>query len=215
MYQPSQFRFDDSEALQLAIDQAPFATLITQSQEGELAADHLPLLFEPASDGSTPGKLLGHIARGNPLAGELNSGSGATSVLAIFHGPQAYITPSWYPAKREHGKVVPTWNYQVVHAHGQLRLIDDPEWLRRIVGRLTQRFERDRPSPWSIDDAPDDYIVNMCRAIIGVELAVERLEGKRKASQHKPIDERESILRGLRDEYGYDDADSHCLSGID
>lgn len=215
MYQPSQFRLDDTDALRQAIDQAPFATLITRSQEGELAADHLPLLFDPNGDGPSPGTLRGHIARGNPLAREVANGVEAISALAIFHGPQAYITPSWYPAKREHGKVVPTWNYQVVHAHGRLRLIDEPEWLQGIVGRLTQRFERDRPSPWSIDDAPPDYIAGMCRAIIGVELTIERLEGKRKASQHKPLEERESILRGLRDETGYDDAASRCLSGID
>lgn len=214
MYQPSQFQLNDSEALRQAIDQAPFATLITQSQEGGLTADHLPLLFDPG-DGPASGTLRGHIARGNPLARERGNGAEAISALAIFHGPQAYITPSWYPAKREHGRVVPTWNYQVVHAHGRLRLIDDPEWLQGIVGRLTQRFERDRPSPWSIDDAPSDYIAGMCRAIIGVELTIERLEGKRKASQHKPLEERESILRGLRDETGYDDAASRCLSGID
>ncbi|MGQ7241946.1 FMN-binding negative transcriptional regulator [Salinicola sp. V024] len=215
MHQPSQFRLDDGEALQVAIDESPFATLVTQSHDGKLIADHLPLLFEPASDESTPAKLLGHIARGNPLAHELKNASHTRSALAIFHGPQAYITPSWYPAKREHGRVVPTWNYQVVHAHCQLRLVDDAEWLKALVTELTTRFERNRETPWAVDDAPADFIDKMCRAILGVELTIERLEGKRKASQHKPLEEREAIRRGLRDEYGYDDADSRCLSGID
>ena len=210
MYQPNQFRLDDPDALKQAIDQAPFVTLVTQSEKGEFTADHLPLLFEAADGGPSPGTLRGHIARANPLA----SGRVDGQALAIFHGPQAYITPSWYPAKREHGKVVPTWNYQVVHAHGRLRLINDADWLRQTVARLTRRFERDRPAPWSIDDAPDDYIAGMCRAIIGVELTIERLEGKRKASQHKPMEERESILLGLRDEYGYPDDAARCLSGI-
>lgn len=211
MYQPKQFRLDDPDALKQAIDQAPFATLITHGGETGLAADHLPLLFEAADGGSSPRTLRGHIARANPLA----SACVDRQALAIFHGPQAYITPSWYPAKREHGKVVPTWNYQVVHAHCQLRLIDDPDWLKALVTELTNRFERDRESPWAVNDAPADFIDKMCRAIIGVELTIERLEGKRKASQHKPMEEREAILRGLRNEYGYDDADSLCLSGID
>lgn len=123
MYQPNQFRLDDPDALKQAIDQAPFATLITHSEKGELNADHLPLLFESSDGGPAAGTLRGHIARANPLA----SACVDRQALAIFHGPQAYITPSWYPAKREHGKVVPTWNYQVVHAHCQLRLIDDPD----------------------------------------------------------------------------------------
>ncbi|OLO04689.1 FMN-binding negative transcriptional regulator [Salinicola socius] len=215
MYQPSHFRIDDAETLQLTIEQSPFATLVTHGADSGLTADHLPLLFEPANDGATPATLLGHIARGNPLARELKNGSDTRSALAIFHGPHAYITPSWYPAKRDHGKVVPTWNYQVVHAHCRLRLIDDPEWLKRLVGRLTLRFERDRPSPWPIDDAPDDYIAGMCRAIMGIELTIERLEGKRKASQHKPISERESIYRGLQVEYGYPDDAARYLSGLD
>lgn len=209
MYQPNQFRLDDPDALKQAIDQAPFATLVTQSEKGEFTADHLPLLFEAADGGPSPGTLRGHIARANPLASSRED----CQALAIFHGPQAYITPSWYPAKREHGKVVPTWNYQVVHAHGRLRLINDTDWLRQTVALLTRRFERDRPAPWSIDDAPDDYIAGMCRAIVGIELTIERLEGKRKASQHKPMEERESIQQGLRDEYGYAEDVARCLSG--
>lgn len=211
MYQPSQFRLEDAKTLELAIKQSPLATLITRSAEGGLTADHLPLLFESADGEPAAGRLCGHIARANPLT----STAFDHQALAIFHGPQAYITPSWYPAKREHGKVVPTWNYEVVHVHGRMRLIDDPAWLYAVVGSLTRRFESERSLPWSIDDAPADFIAKMCRAIVGVELTIERVEGKRKASQHKPIEERQAIFRGLQAEYGYSEDQARCLSGID
>lgn len=211
MYQPRQFRIEERAALHEIIDGFPFATLITQVAGGGFSADHLPLLLEPDTSAHTLGTLRGHIARANPLTG----GPATIDALAIFHGPQAYVTPSWYPAKREHGKVVPTWNYQVVHAHGRLRLIDDADWLRAVVGALTERFEGDRDDPWSIDDAPPAYIETMCRAIVGIELTIERLEGKRKASQHKSLEERAAILRGLQEEYGYTAQDAICLSGTD
>lgn len=210
MYRPRQFRMDDPALLRCVIEAHPFATLITQAGNGELTADHLPLLLAP--DGTrTDAVLRGHIARANPLS----SATVEQQALAIFHGPQAYITPSWYPAKREHGKVVPTWNYQVVHAHCQLRLVDDPAWLKMLVTDLTMRFERDRETPWKVDDAPAGFIDKMCRAIVGIELTIERLEGKHKASQHKPLEERTAIFKGLQKEYGYSEADSRCLSGID
>lgn len=205
MYLPTQFALADLDALQTVIAANPFATLVTTGPEG-LGGDHLPLLFEPDADGK--GVLRGHIARANDpwRAGERDG-------LAIFHGPQAYITPSWYPDKRKHGRVVPTWNYQVVHAHGRLRFIDDPAWLRRHVGALVERFESQRATPWALEDAPDDYIEGMCRAIVGVELAITRLTGKHKASQHKSHEEREAIRRGLQEEYGVDAARAACLSG--
>ncbi|WP_110598604.1 FMN-binding negative transcriptional regulator [Salinicola lusitanus] len=215
MYQPNPFRLDDTAAMESAIDQAPFATLITPGGGGGFEADHLPLLLETAGGESAPRRLRGHISRANPLADAPGAKVSTLPALAIFHGPQAYVSPSWYPAKREHGRVVPTWNYQVVHVRGRLRLIDDPSWLRELTGALTRRFERGRPVPWSIEDAPDDYIAGMCRAIIGVELTVERMEGKRKASQHKPREEREAIFQGLRGEYGHTAAEATILSGID
>ncbi|MCK0713989.1 FMN-binding negative transcriptional regulator [Chromohalobacter sarecensis] len=219
MYQPSQFRLDDRAECRRAIASAPFATLVTRDSSGALSADHLPLLLTPAADAQSPDILRGHIARANPLVSCLESfvreGRGETfEALAIFHGPQAYVTPSWYPAKREHGKVVPTWNYQIVHVHGRLRLIDAPHWLVETVTALTERFEGKRERPWRVSDAPDDYIAAMCRAIVGVEIVVERLEGKRKASQHKPLEERQAIYRGLRDEYGYSERDAAWLSGM-
>lgn len=210
MYQPSQFRLDDGQEIRRVIARCPFATLITQAGSGGLDADHLPLIPAPASqDGENV--LWGHIARANPLA----TGPSEQPALAIFHGPQAYITPSWYPAKREHGRVVPTWNYEVVHAHGRLRLIDDPSWLRQAVGHLTARFEHARESPWAIADAPPEFIDNMCRAIVGIEFSIERLTGKRKASQHKSLAEREAVRHGLREDDGHSTEVSHVLSGLD
>ncbi|MCK0767891.1 FMN-binding negative transcriptional regulator [Chromohalobacter canadensis] len=214
MYQPPQFRLDSRAECHRVIEVAPFATLVTHDASGELSADHLPLLLAPAGDASSSDTLIGHIARANPLVRELESPLDGIEALAIFHGPQAYITPSWYPAKQEHGKVVPTWNYQVVHVHGRLRLIDDPHWLREMVTTLTERFESERERPWQVEDAPDDYIAAMCRAIVGIEITAERLEGKRKASQHKPLDERRAIHQGLQDEYGYGEHYAACLSGI-
>ncbi|WFF42155.1 FMN-binding negative transcriptional regulator [Salinicola endophyticus] len=208
MHRPAPFRLEDGDALAQAMARAPFATLITQDADGWLA-DHLPLLRE--CEGAPLGVLRGHIARANPLV----AGATTRPALAIFHGPQAYITPSWYPAKQEHGRVVPTWNYQVVHAHGTLRLIDDPGWLRQVVAALSERFERDRHTPWSIDDAPEAYIDGMCRGIVGIELRIERLEGQRKASQHKPYAERAAIQRGLVEERGLDEATARCLSGME
>lgn len=214
MYQSPQFRIGGRAECHRTIEVAPFATLVTRDASGALSADHLPLLLTPAADAQSPDILLGHIARTNPLAREIESPLDGIEALAIFHGPQAYITPSWYPAKQEHGKVVPTWNYQVVHAHGRLRLIDDPHWLVETVTALTERFEGERERPWRVTDAPDDYIAAMCRAIVGVEITVEHLKGKHKASQHKPLEERQAIHRGLRDEYGYSDSDAACLGGL-
>ncbi|WP_419307881.1 FMN-binding negative transcriptional regulator [Chromohalobacter israelensis] len=214
MYQPPQFHIDSRAECHRAIEEAPFATLVTRDASGELCADHLPLLLTPAGDEWPSDTLRGHIARANPLAGRGASSLEGIEALAIFHGPQAYITPSWYPAKREHGKVVPTWNYQVVHAHGRLRLIDDPRWLREMVTALTERFEGERQRPWRVEDAPDDYIAAMCRAIVGIEITVDRLEGKRKASQHKSLDERRAIHQGLQDEYGYGEQEAACLGGV-
>ncbi|GHB21626.1 FMN-binding negative transcriptional regulator [Salinicola rhizosphaerae] len=210
MYHPGQFRLGDTEEIRKLIERFPFANLITQSATGEIQADHLPLVPAPAwASGNQT--LWGHIARANPLAADTDE----RPAMAIFHGAQTYITPSWYPAKREHGKVVPTWNYEIVHVRGRLRLIDDPAWLQRAVGHLTDRFESERDMPWSIDDAPADFIGKLCHAIVGLELTIERVEGKRKASQHKSLEERESIRRGLVDERGFDAMKAARLSGMD
>ncbi|WP_106476039.1 FMN-binding negative transcriptional regulator [Phytohalomonas tamaricis] len=205
MYCPTPFIEKNADTLQGWIDNYPFASLVSHYADG-LTADHLPLMFDP-NEGEH-GVLRGHIARANPLWKNLSTG---VSVMALFHGPQAYVTPSWYPAKREHGRVVPTWNYMVVHVHGRLRFIDDPAWLRRRLAELSDRFEKPRQKPWHLDDAPENFIEGMCRAVIGVEIKITRLEGKRKASQHKPEDERREIHAGLRD-YGYNSEDATLLS---
>lgn len=204
MYLPEQFAVTEPEQLHAIVHAHPFATLISTGSSG-LTADHLPLLLFP--DEGACGVLHGHIARANPLWQD-----GEGEALAIFHGPHAYITPSWYPAKREHGRVVPTWNYQVVHAHGRLRFIDDPEWIESTVDALTQRFERHRSKPWTLDEAPRDYLAAMCRAVVGIELVLTSLSGKHKASQHRPQAERANICAGLQDEYAFDATSAHCLS---
>ncbi|MBZ9557865.1 MULTISPECIES: FMN-binding negative transcriptional regulator [unclassified Modicisalibacter] len=190
MYRPRPFALDDASALHATIDSHPFASLISVGDAGP-SAEHLPLLRQA----TTSDVLYGHIARANPLWQ-----GGERDALAIFHGPQAYVSPGWYPEKRAHGRVVPTWNYLVVHAHGRLRFIEDRDWLMQCVDALTRRFEQGRERPWSLAEAPADYLDGLCRAIVGVELSVERLVGKHKASQNKPAATREAVRRGLRDD---------------
>jgi transcriptional regulator len=120
--------------------------------------------------------------------------------LAVFLGPHAYVSPSWYPSKREHGKVVPTWNYLTVHAYGPLRRVDDPAWLRAFVTRLTDTQERHLPEPWALTDAPEPFVDQMVKGIVGVEIPVRRLEGKWKLSQNRPEGDCEGTVRGLRDQ---------------
>jgi transcriptional regulator len=138
------------------------------------------------------GPLRAHVARANPVWRD-----GAGDALVIFQGPALYVTPSWYPSKREGGKVVPTWNYAVVHASGVLRAIDDATWLRAFVTRLTDRHEGRRAAPWKVTDAPADYVDKMLTAIVGIELPVARLVGKWKVSQNRPAADRAGVIAGL------------------
>lgn len=207
MYLPEQFSESRCVALHTLIRRHPFATLVTLGTKG-LDADHLPFVLDAES--GEHGRLRGHIARANPLWKAVEDNA---EVLVVFQGPQAYITPSWYPAKREHGKVVPTWNYGVVHAHGRIRFIDDTDWPYRLVDDLTNAHEAEREAPWHVQDAPADYIAKMSRAIVGVEIKITRLVGKWKASQHKPDDERQGIERGLHEESGLSQRDSGYLAG--
>lgn len=198
MYLPAHFEENRSEVLHALLRAQPFATLATQGADG-LTADHLPLHLEP---GIGPfGALHGHVARANPLWQQ----AADSEVLAIFHGPQAYVTPSWYPGKREHGKAVPTWNYVVAHARGRLRVIDDPAWLRRQVETLVARHEAGFAEPWRIADAPPDYIDRMLTAIVGIEIVITDLTGKWKTSQNQPAANRAGVVAGLR-EQGTDNA---------
>lgn len=169
----------------------PLAMLVTHA-EGRLEANHLPLLIDP--EPAPNGALRGHVARANPLWRQAHDGHEA---LAVFQGQQAYVTPSWYPSKRETGKVVPTWNYAVVHASGPLIIHDDADWLRDLVSRLTAQQEAPLAQPWGITDAPADYIGQMLKAIVGIEIPVTRIEGKWKVSQNRSTADRAGVIAGL------------------
>ncbi|CAD5374616.1 Transcriptional regulator [Rubrivivax sp. A210] len=187
MYQPAHFRQEDGAALVALMQAHPLAALVSV-QDGEPTADHIPLQYDEAAQ-----VLRGHVARANPLW----RAAAGQPVLAIFRGAQAYVSPSWYPSKAEHHKVVPTWNYAVVHAHGRLRAVDDAPWLHELVSGLTARHETGRPTPWAVGDAPADFIQQMLAAIVGIEIAVERLEGKFKLSQNKSAADRAGVAAGM------------------
>lgn len=190
MYAPPAFREDRPEVLQALMRAYPLATLVT-AHEGALCANLAPILLEADAGGDV---LRTHLARGNDQLAALAAGAEA---LVIFQGPQAYVSPGWYATKAEHGRVVPTWNYIVVQAWGPPRVIDDPAWLRGQVSRLTERHEQGRAAPWSITDAPDDYIAAQLRGIVGVEIPVARIEGKWKVSQNHPEANRRGVAAGL------------------
>ncbi len=143
------------------------------------------------------GALYGHVARANTV---WKSYEKDVEVLVIFHGPQGYVSPSWYPSKSDHGKVVPTWNYIVVHVYGHLSVIQDEAWLVNHVAMLAQRHEQYRPRPWSLSDAPDDYVAKMLKAIIGFKIVITRIEGKWKLSQNRSKQDRQGVIDGLRGE---------------
>jgi len=169
----------------------PLATLVTLGTAG-LFASHIPLVLE--ADGSEFGLLRGHIARANSQWRDVNP---AVDALAIFAGHQHYISPTWYPGVKEHGREVPTWNYAVVHAYGPLRIIEDEAWLLRFVEKLTDIHEAGSPAPWKVSDAPEDYIKSQLKAIVGVELPIRRLEGKWKVSQNRTVRDRQGVIEGL------------------
>jgi transcriptional regulator len=193
MYRPPAFREDRPELLHAAIRAHPLATLVTHGPSG-LAANLVPFTLVPGEDGRD--LLRAHLAKANPQLADLRAGGEA---LVIFQGPQAYVSPSWYPSKQEHGKVVPTWNYILVQAHGRPRVTDDSDWLRAQIDALTTLQEAGRDDPWAVADAPDDYVAAQLRGIAGVEIAVERIDGKWKTSQNQPAANRDGVIAGLRD----------------
>ena len=196
MYQTPHFREDRIDVLHDLIRAHPFATLVAFGQEG-LIGNHLPfVLHDELTDNGT---LRGHVARANPLWKNFDP---TIDVLAVFQGADSYITPSWYPSKKEHGKVVPTWNYAVVHAYGPLSIIEDAEWLRAHLGELTFQQENKRPVPWAVNDAPDDYIARQLKGIVGIEMPISRIEGKWKVSQNRKDPDRMGVSRGLNFESG-------------
>ena len=188
MYQPAHFIEQDVDTLLALMKAHPLATLVRGG--AELGADILPLEVEHVADGW---RITGHVARANPLWREADG----RPVLALFQGPQAYVSPNWYPSKFQHGKAVPTWNYTMVQAHGTLRAIEDAAWLRAFVTRLTERNENGRPVPWHVTDAPPDYLDAMLKAIVGIEIEVTRVEGKFKLSQNRDAADRTGVVLGL------------------
>ena len=188
MHQPAPHRRDDPASLYALVRAWPLG-LICRAGAAGLAADHIPFLLDAEA-----GVLRAHVARATPLWREAaNSG-----VLVVFHDSGAYVSPGFYPSKREHGKVVPTWNYAAVHVHGVLRAIEDRDWLSGLVGALTAEHEKHEPNPWRVGDAPPDFIEQMLGAIVGIEIRIGRIEGKWKASQNRSDADRAGVSRGLR-----------------
>ena len=189
MYLPKHFSVEDPALLAQLIAEYPLATIVG-SLDDQFEINHLPLMLSADKT-----KLYGHIARVNPLVKV--AGSNKTSVTAIFNGPQAYVTPAWYPSKKESGKVVPTWNYAVVHAQGNLKLIEDPQWLRNHVAQMTNIHEPTYQSNWKLDDAPEEYVQMMLKAIIGIEIEVKSLVGKFKLSQNRPAEDYAAVVETI------------------
>lgn len=194
MYCPVPFIEDRPDVLRDLIDQYPLATIVASTGAG-LVANHIPLLYVDAE--GTPGKLIGHTARNNPLWRT----SPNAEVLLIFNGPSAYISPNWYASKRESARVVPTWNYAVVHVYATLRAIHEPDALLRMLSRLTDRHEAGQSHPWRVDDAPAEFTQALLEHIVGLEFRISRIEGKFKMSQNQAEDNQRSIAVGL-DEAG-------------
>jgi transcriptional regulator len=192
VYVPEHFHETRIEVLQPFIEHHPLATLVAMTADG-LTANHIPLHSQLRAGGG--GLLRGHIARANSLWRALQPGA---AVLAIFTGADDYISPSWYPSKREHGKAVPTWNYATVHIAGNIRFIDDAAWLREFVGSLTEVHEQGRPNRWHMSDAPAEYIEGMLRAIVGFEIEISSIVGKFKGSQNRSLADRAGVRAAMQ-----------------
>jgi transcriptional regulator len=190
MYIPPAFKDDDIENIRAVIRDARLANLVTSTADGPVATP-LPLLLDESE--GPHGTLYGHVAKANPQWRM----PGIGEALAIFMGPEAYVTPSWYVTKQETGKVVPTWNYIAVHAYGPVEFFQDPERLLDVVTRLTNRHENSRADPWTVGDAPADFIAAQLRGIVGLRIPVSRFEGKRKMSQNRPAGDRLGVAAGL------------------
>lgn len=195
MYTPPAFRLEDLAEIHAAMAQSRLATLVTPTAQG-LQATPLPLFLDPAEGPN--GTLYGHLARANPHWSLPATGES----LVLFQGPHAYVSPSWYPSKAEHHKVVPTWNYQAIHAHGPAEFFQEPERLLAIVTRLTALHEADMPAPraappWAVSDAPPDFIAAQLRGIVGLRIPLSRIEAKRKMSQNRPAPDRAAVAAAL------------------
>ena len=195
MYLPDHFDERRPEVLHALLRSHSLGLLITQDAQGEMTANSVPFVLD-ADPAGGPGILRAHVARANPL---WRAARGDLDSIVAFQGEKAYISPSFYPSKAEHGKVVPTWNYVMVQARGRLRVVDDAAWLHAFVTRLTDRHEAPRAQPWAVADAPDDYIAAMLHAIVGIEIVLSSLTGKWKVGQNRSAADRAGVAQGLRD----------------
>ena len=192
MYISKHHQFDDRDALFTLMEAYPLGAWVC-SGEGGLIANHVPFYLD--RNKGPFGTLVGHVSRANDV---WRLASAGISSVVMFQGPQAYITPGWYPGKAQHGKVVPTWNYAVAHAHGVAGAIEDRDWLLDMLNRLTSVHEAGQPVPWRVSDAPADYLDKLLRAIVGIEIPIDRLEGKLKASQDEELQNRVGTVSGLQ-----------------
>ena len=207
MYQPAHFREDRLDVQHDLIRGDPLGLLVSAGAGG-LVADHIPFVIDNAA--GALGTLRCHVARANPAWQALQA---VTECLVVFQGPQAYVTPSWYPTKRETGRVVPTWNYATVHAWGRPRVIEDAAWIRAQIAALTGQMEGPRAEPWAVDDAPEPFVAAQIRAIVGIEILIARIEGKWKVSQNRTAADQAGVVAGLRSEGGPTAAPMAALVG--
>jgi transcriptional regulator len=191
MYQPAHFHVDDLPQMHALMRARSFAAVVSAGSYG-LYASHMPTVLK---DHGPLGAIEFHLARANPHWKYLAE---CNEALIIFQGPEGYISPNWYASKAEHQKVVPTWNYAVVHAYGRPEAMQDPDWIRRHVAELTAQQERNELRPWAVTDAPASFIEGMARSIVGFRFAIARLEGKWKMSQNREMRDREGVVQGLR-----------------
>jgi transcriptional regulator len=206
MYTPAQFKVEDVREAHALMRARPFAVLVTLGAEG-LVATHLPTVLK-VDEANPLGRIECHVARPNP---QWKSIASVMDALLIYQGPEAYIRPGWYPSKAEHGKVVPTWNYAVVHAYGRLEVVHDQAWLLAHVTELTNQQEAPHDVRWATSDAPESYLAVMARGIVGLKLAITRLEGKAKMSQNREAADRAGVVRGLAERAEGHDAETAQL----
>jgi transcriptional regulator len=206
MYTPKDFRVEDTGEAHALMRTNPFAILVTHGANG-LVATHLPTVLK-VDDGMPLGRVECHLARPNPQWRDL---APQQEAMMIFQGPEAYIRPGWYPSKAEHAKVVPTWNYAVVHAYGRLEAVHDQDWLLAHVSELSRQQEAPYAAPWSTSDAPENFIAMLARGIVGLKLAITRLEGKAKMSQNREPRDRAGVVQGLSDRGERQDAATAAL----
>jgi transcriptional regulator len=192
VYLPAHFAETDTDALHQLIRQSPLGTLVTLGADG-LAADHVPFVLDARA--GRYGRLLGHVARGNPVWRDHDP---EREALVVFQSVEAYVSPGWYATKRETGEVVPTWNYAVVHAYGRINVHDDAKWVRGQAGMLTKQQEASLPAPWKMADAPPAFTAANLGQIVGLEIPIARLIGKLKAGQNRRDADREGAIAGLR-----------------